>query len=249
MADGWGRIMIGTRLEKTVLAEFVECWSQLLTIGIRKGDAFSIVSGKPAHWAANDLVRRFLASDCETLFFVDSDAQIDGRTLHALRDLEEGWPFDVLSGFYVRRGWPPEAIWMSKQSDGLYKNNAVLREVTLPVDAVGLHNVLVRRRVFETLKGPDWFYYPKRDEGSTRPQMSEDVAWSEDVLKAGFSIGSTSCVKTGHYSTIATGWETHHEWLRLNNIIEKHGVDTATGAPLVPEMFVSPNGVKQMEVA
>ena len=64
----------------------------------------------------------------------------------------------------------------------------------------------------------------------------------EEALAAGFKLGSTSKVTTGHYSTIPTGWETHHEWLKANQLVEKFGVD-ANGAPINPEAYAVANGV------
>jgi len=173
---------------------------------------------------------------------------MDGNTLSKLRDLEEGWQYDILSAFYVRRGWPPEAIWMQRQPAGDYKNMAILQEITGPVDAVGLHFCLMRRKVFETLPGPDWFYYPRRKDPKEH-RKSEDVAFSEDALAAGFKIGSTSKVQTGHYSVVPTGYETHHEWLRVNQIVNKFGID-ANGKPVDPAAYVgdgAPNGKEEHE--
>ena len=130
---------------------------------------------------------------------------------------------------------------MQRMPDGNYRNVAVLQEVTMPVDAVGLHFCLIRRKVFETLPGPDWFYYPRRTRADEH-RKSEDVAFCEDAIAAGFKIGSTSVVKTGHYSTIPTGYESHHEWLKVNNLIDKFGVD-ANGAPINPEAYAVANGV------
>ena len=239
--NGWGKVFIASRREKHTMSEFTEHFDLMLATGIRRGDSYSICSGRPAHWSANELVERFLQSACDSILFVDSDAQIDGSTLSQLRDLEEGWEYDILSAFYVRRGWPPEAIWMQRMPDGNYRNVAVLQEVTMPVDAVGLHFCLIRRKVFETLPGPDWFYYPRRTQADEH-RKSEDVAFCEDAIAAGFKIGSTSVVKTGHYSTIPTGYESHHEWLRVNQLVEKFGVD-ANGAPINPEAYAVANGV------
>lgn len=239
--QGWGKVFIASRREKVTMSEFTEHFDLMLATGIRRGDSYSICSGRPAHWAANELVERFLQSACDSILFVDSDAKIESDTLSKLRDLPDGWDYDLLSAFYVRRGWPPEAIWMKRQPDGNYKNVAVLQEVTLPVDAIGLHFCLIRRKVFETLPGPDWFYYPRR----TKPdehRKSEDVAFCEDAIAAGFKIGSTSKVATGHYSTIPTGWESHHEWLRVNQLVEKFGID-ANGAPIDPDAYAIANGL------
>jgi hypothetical protein len=57
----------------------------------------------------------------------------------------------------------------------------------------------MRRKVFETLPGPDWFWYPKRVDAKEH-RKSEDVAFSEIAQAAGFKLGSTSKVTTGHYN-------------------------------------------------
>lgn len=267
--QGWGKVFIASRREKQVQAEFTEHFELMLATGIRRGDSYSPCSGRPAHWSANELVERFLQSECDSVLFVDSDAKFDGNTLSQLRDLEEGWEYDILSAFYCRRGWPPEAIWMQRMPDGNYRNVAVLQEVTLPVDAVGLHFCLIRRKVFETMPGPDWFWYPRRkpwarvagtdnqwrelidgepglvlwDKSMVEHRKSEDVAFCEEALAAGFKIGSTSKVTTGHYSVIPTGYETHHDWLRANQLVEKFGVDPVTGVPKVPDAYAQANGL------
>ena len=125
---------------------------------------------------------------------------------------------------------------MKRQPDGNYKNMAVLKETTEEVDAVGLHCCLIRRNVFEALPGPDWFYYPRRSSFDEH-RKSEDVAFCEEAKALGFRIGSTSKVRTGHYSLVPTGWETHHEWLNANKLIEKFGVKP-DGTPIVPGEFI-----------
>lgn len=204
---GWGSVYIGTRLEKTVLAEFVQDFTQLVTRGVRKGDAYGIVAGKPAQWAANQVVRDFLKSGKDSVLFVDSDAHIDADALNVLRDHEQGWQYDILSAFYTRRGWPPLAMWLTKDPHKPGYNSAtVTGEVTGDVDAVGLHFCLMRRRVFEgAAEFP--FYYPRDN-----PGMSEDVAFCIDAQARGMRMGCTSYVRTGHYSTVCWGYETHAEW-------------------------------------
>jgi hypothetical protein len=74
-------------------------------------------------------------------------------------------------------------------------------------------------------------------------RKSEDVAFSEEILAAGFTMAATSMVTTGHYSVIPTGWETHHDWLKANQLIEKFGVDPETGVPKVPDAYAAANGL------
>ena len=73
MKRDWGRVVVGTRLEKMVENQFVFAWSHLITKGLRAGDAFLMAKDRPAHQAANELVRSLLKSDYDSICFIDSD--------------------------------------------------------------------------------------------------------------------------------------------------------------------------------
>lgn len=216
----WGKILIGTRLEKQVEAAFVPVWSALITQGMRKGDAWAIVTDKIAHRAANELVRKLLKSDCDTLFTVDSDADFAPDFLSRFRDYEPGWQYDALQAFYTRRGWPPEAIWITHSGDGRYLNNIVVNpDAHAPVAVIGTHCALFHRQIFERMleERPDvpveqfdWFYYPRHS------VETEDTMLSREAERLGFRLGATTHVKAGHISRVVVAWETHQEWLAMN---------------------------------
>ena len=217
MPKGWGRIAIGTRLEKMVDSQFVKVWSRLISNGLRKGDGYIMKSDMPAHKAANELVRTFLKMNCDTLFMLDSDADVGQNFLNEFRDLEAGWGYDALQAFYTRRGWPPEAIWFKRASAGQLMQCFVFDDnFTTDVAIIGAHSVLIRREVFEKLLGgedPDrfeWFFYPRHN------TTSEDAAFSEEAVAAGFRLGATTAVKAGHITRVTTGWETYHEFLEIS---------------------------------
>lgn len=225
--SNWGTIAVGTRLEKAVEPGFLKAWSLLITGGLRPGDAWMIEDGKVAHKAANDLVRRFLRSNCETLFLVDSDAEFGPQALSELRDYEPGQEFDALQAFYTRRGWPPEAIWFKRNALGnLYQCLVYGDDVTQEVALVGTHCVLLRRSLLEGMRertaaqgvNPahyEWFFYPRHEE------VSEDAAFSMDAAAAGYRLGATTHVKFGHISRVTTGWETYQEVLELSGQNER----------------------------
>lgn len=212
MAKGWGKILLGTRLEKAVESRFFVVWSNLIAGGLRPGDAFNIIEGMTAHRASNALARELLASKCDTLLMLDSDADVGPQFISQFRDYEPGWQYDVLQAFYTRRGWPPEPIWMTDVPDqpGKMRNAIVTHpDMADSVDAVGTHAVLIRREVFETLRtGPEheWFYYPR---GGV---ISEDVAFSREAKAAGFRLGATTGAKAGHISRVTIGWATCQEF-------------------------------------
>ena len=229
MASGWGRIAVGTRLEKQVDSRFVCVWSELITKGLRKGDGFLVASDLPAHRAANHLVRGFLKTPCDTLLMLDSDADVGPGFIEEFRNVEAGWDYDILQAFYTRRGWPPEAIWLQALGMGngesdepqLVQCLVTADNITTRVAAIGTHAVLIRREVFVGLLGdadPDkfeWFWYPRGE------KQSEDVAFSLEARRAGFKLGATTSAKAGHISRVTTGWETYQEYLRLNGTEQK----------------------------
>jgi 2-polyprenyl-3-methyl-5-hydroxy-6-metoxy-1,4-benzoquinol methylase len=221
MLRDWGKIMLGVRLEKTLTDRFFTVWTELLTRGLRAGDRYAIAQGQVAHRAANSLARQLLKSDCDTLAFIDSDADIDADFLNRFRDFEGGSEYDVLQAFYTRRGWPPDAIWFQRDIDGVLKKCLVLDETTEDVAIVGLHVCLIRREVFERLLGDndpetfDWFYYPRNS------LETEDAAFSMAAIAAGFRLGATTHVKAGHISNVTIGWETYQEYLHTSGEMER----------------------------
>jgi hypothetical protein len=220
MEKSWGKIMVGVRLEKEVEAEFFRTWSLLLTYGLRDGDNWECTEGMPAHIAANTLIRRLLKSDCQSIFLIDSDCQIEKDTLHKLRDYELTREYDGIQVFYTRRGWPPEAIWFQRDGEGKLHRCEVLGETTEEVALIGTHCCLLRREIFEKMLGDedpekfDWFYYPRGH------QMTEDAAFSFEAIDLGFKLGATTYVKAHHIGHVAIGWEAYQDYLRTSGQLQ-----------------------------
>lgn len=221
MPKDWGRIMLGVRLEKMVEAPFMRAWSNLLSSGLRSGDRWEMTEGLPAHSASNALVRQLLNSDCDSLLMVDSDGDFEKDFIHRMRDHEPGFAFDVLQAFYIRRGWPPQAIWFKRDEAGTLHNCLIFGDITEEVAMVGTHCVLMRREVFEKMLGDNdketyhWFYYPRHQ------QMTEDAAFSFDAIGAGFKLGATSHVRVNHLSHLSVGWDTYQEYLQTSGQAEQ----------------------------
>lgn len=215
--NDWGRILVSTRLEKTVSARFFQVWTELIKRGLRPGDGFYSVAGRVAHKAQNDVVRAFLATDCDSLLTLDSDADVAPEFLEQFRTYEPGFAYDILQAFYPRRGWPPRAIWMKRNALGEMMECFVTDpDKTEEVDLVGTHAALFRREVFVKLLGDndpatfEWFFYPRHHEDS------EDGAFSAEAQAAGFRLGATSAVRAGHLSEILTTWNSYQEYLQAS---------------------------------
>ena len=217
----WGKVMLGVRLEKMVEAPFVRSWSNIISEGLRPGDKWSMTEGMTATAAANALVVEFLNSKCDSLVIVDSDGEFDKDFVEKLRSHEPGFAFDALQAFYTRRGWPPQAIWFKRDERGVLHTCVVMGETTEDVELVGLHCAIIRRKVFEKLLGNDkleehdWFWYPRG------VKMTEDAAFSTEALQAGFKLGATTAVKTGHIGHLSIGWDTYQEYIRTSGQIDQ----------------------------
>ena len=219
--NGWGKVFIALRYQPQLPAWTCESLIGLVQFGMRQGDRRSYVYSKTMHKAANTLAREFLESDCDSMCFIDSDAVFGTGALEELRSDPEGAEYDVLQAFTVKRGWPPEPMFLTEQPQQPGSNEKLrgLHLVTnLPldpdfiyqVDAVSLHFTLIRRSVFERLLEPEgarytyWFEY-SRDNG-------EDVTFSQNARRAGAKLGMTTRLKVGHVSEMVTGWDTMVDW-------------------------------------
>jgi 2-polyprenyl-3-methyl-5-hydroxy-6-metoxy-1,4-benzoquinol methylase len=217
MTGPWGKILVSTRLEKQVTAQFFQVWERIIQRGLQPGDGALSVRGKVAHKAQNDVVRYFLKTDCDTLLTLDSDADVPPEFIQQFREYQPGWDYDILQAFYTRRGWPPRAIWMRRNALGQMTEYFVTDPDKIEdVDLAGTHACLFRREVFERMLGDndpstfEWFYYPRHSE------ESEDGAFSKEAKAAGFRIGATSAIRAGHICEIVTNWGSYQEYLTFS---------------------------------
>lgn len=245
---GWGKILVAARLEKMIESDFFRSWTMLLTNGMRKGDRFEISQNFTAQTAANELVRVFLDSDADSIFFLDSDAMVHQKFLEELRSFEPGFEFDVLQGFYTRRGWPPEAIWFKRDEYGKLHPCIVPEDVTEEVAFAGLHCTLIKRHVFEKLaeghdpKTYNWFWYPRET------SETEDVAFSYDAIKAGFRVGATTHVKAYHITHLPIGWEAYQDYLISSGQMDQMVVYDELVSLIVKRTGLTP-GIVTAEIA
>jgi len=202
----WGKILVACRLEKYVLAQFYRSMIRLVAEGQRAGDRNTEIEGKLPAYAANYLARLLLQSDCDSILFVDSDADFAPSTLDKLRDLKDGWGFDIFQPYVTGRRWPPAAVWLVDDPERKFRMKEIRDpNVTEEVAGVGLHFTLMRREIFEDerLTRP-WFAFPEDAEENG----SEDLTFCARARALGYSIGATSKVRVGHWADVSFGWET-----------------------------------------
>lgn len=205
-AKPWGRILYATRLEKYVLAQHFRSAIRMVAEGLRPGDRCAEIEGKLPSYAANFLARVLLQSDCDSILFVDSDADFTSDTLDKLRDLKDGWNFDIFQPFVTGRRWPPLPVWLVDDPDRKFRMKEIRDpNLTEEVAGVGLHFTLMRREIFDDprLTHP-WFAFPPDAEENG----SEDLTFCMKARDLGYSIGATSKVRVGHWGDTVYGWET-----------------------------------------
>ncbi len=217
MGEGWGKIALCVRANKTVPSEFLDSWTKLLLSGPRKGDmVLPPAIGAPPHVSANRLVNRFMASTADTILFVDDDQLPEPIHLSMLRDNPESWKYDAVSGLIVRRSGAtseqtPVVMRLAGDEPRDPMDPYVYNFLTdwepgsvVEVDAVGLGFTLIRREVFGAIAASagfrgQWFMYPN-GEGS------EDVTFSRKAALAGKRMAVDTSVIVPH------GWMVYHLW-------------------------------------
>ena len=174
---------------------------RVIQLLIQAQDRYEVIIGcEIGHQIAhnrNRLVKKFLETDCEWIFFIDTDTipplNIMDMTEHKL---------DICSGYYYQ--WTQRQLMplIFKEVEGGYIAD-VGRPTDIPnvveVDATGAGCLLVNRRVFEKIEKP-YFLTPYNDEGEAL--STEDIYFFKKVKKAGYKIFLDKSMVARHVKTV-----------------------------------------------
>lgn len=221
--QGFGRIAVGVRLTSPE-PSFVGCYARLLKTGLNEDDVvLEPAIRTPAHWAATNLMRRFLSSGCDTLLMIDDDMTFPADLLRQMRENESNWRYDIVSALATQRVPPPRALVMriGDQPDlpdmlnGLYYNllvDEVTAGETMPVDGTGFAFTLIRRRVIERMTdaewGPPYTQYVQWGEGGE----GEDVNFCRRAGSHGFKVSVDGAAHVGHIGSVVYGYDEFDQW-------------------------------------
>lgn len=209
------------------LARYSEFPEQLIRIQRPEGTRLEWAVGVDIAKARNQLVRNFLTTNGQWLWFVDDDMIPQPDTLMRLL----GTPTEIVQPLVLMRKPPflPTFYSGPNQVTNLYDWRVLEPHMTLvPVDACGTGGMLIRRHVFEQLADP-WF-----EIGKIRPdQMGEDLFFCQKARAAGIGIHVDTTIPMEHLTTCAIrATKTSGEWLtevRIGNTIL--AVPAASAAP------------------
>lgn len=157
-------------------------------------------------YARNYLVRKFLDSDFEWLYFWDADVVIrDLSFIEKLLETAASMEASVVGGIYRLKS-PHKQYAGGMRSDGEIKNFTVgeLKEPQY-ADAIATGSMLIHRSVLEKLKDP-WFTIVDLPDGKVIP---EDYNFCANAQKAGFKIAVDPRFDTFHFGT--SFWQHHLE--------------------------------------
>jgi len=159
--------------------------------------AISYSRGTPIDHCRNALIDQMFGTNCEYIFFLDSDIVAPPDTI--LRLMNHHLP--VVSAIY----WIKHPTPLQKPHPALWRENAEKQAVPvidhrpgelLEVDFVGCGALLVHRKVFERIEKP----YFRWTVGFEKDGMSEDFTWCKKVRAAGFKIFCDTSLVCRHVS-------------------------------------------------
>lgn len=167
-------------------------------------------------FARNHLVKRFLETDFDWLYFWDADVVIrDISFIEKLLETAAKMEADVVGGVYRLKSSAKEHRQYAAGNNDTKGNvtnvsgiqNFLVGELKEPqyADVIATGSMLISRNVLETLKDP-WFTIVDLPEGKIIP---EDYNFCADARKAGFKVAVDPRFDTFHFGT--SFWQHHYD--------------------------------------
>lgn len=164
--------------------------------------AMETVSGPYIDSNRNRMAEDFLKSDCEWLYFWDTDVVIEDEDfLLKLIETSQKLNAPVVGAPYMLKGRDHKYV-VVRQEDGIlinYKEGELIEP--LIVQGIGCGSMLIHRSVIEELKSPYFEIIPKAG-GLEAP---EDYVFCDKVIKLGYQVACDPRVGTYHFAPAA--WE------------------------------------------
>jgi hypothetical protein len=186
---------------------------QFLTNSWQEGDVLGTRPPTLVHLARQELVDRFLETDCEWLFWCDDDV-VPPRD--ALYHLIEGGERKITAGLVhfkeepYNPNWYKNPLWDEEKEVWTYEtfHNPPANQV-VEIDSAGLACVVVHREVVEKMEQPAFSLH----------ESAEDHGFFRRVREAGFKIHGHSGVQCFHVGSDAIGTE---HWLAFNQVLHQN---------------------------
>jgi len=211
------KVVVGYPVGGSVTLPFHASMLRLLSYEEQKGNdrLLSKIQHTSGLYVADNrtlLVQRFLQTDCDWLWQVDTDIEFPANILETLVEMA-GHEKKILAAS-VPLGAYPSCAFRLTDVPGIWDPIFPLPLKPVQVDGIATAAVLIHREVFERvaeLNGQSWFhhiYLPESPAG-TPPRdfkyrsQGEDLAFSVRAREAGFAIWCAHVPGLRHYKTRA----------------------------------------------
>ena len=146
---------------------------------------------QPTDANRNFIVDRFLESECDWLFFCDSDMIPPDDIFNMLEDCKYD-NFNILSPINLIRQ-------ENKIRSNIFGEQERINENYLAVDSCGCGCCFINRKVFESMKQP-YFQFVLGEKGELK--ISENINFTNKAKKLGFDCFIDTRYKTNHLKTL-----------------------------------------------
>lgn len=208
------KIMIGIPFGRTMDYQAVQSLLQLANLRGPNEYVFALVSNSLVYDAREKIAQLFLESECEFLFFLDSDMTFHPQTVDLL--VRHNLQFVTAKAFKRVAPFMPCFYTRARYENGKPELQVPIEYGAglLPIEGAGLACALIRRDVFEQLESP--YFFPL-------PNMGEDLAFCLKLQEAGVLMYADTTVTCGHI----TSFEVFEEHFQAHRDAAK-----ASGQPL-----------------
>lgn len=205
--------------DKKVDIEIMSMFAQLPGLHPHHTFGFDFMQSSLISYARNHLVRQFLKTDFDWLYFWDADVVIrDTSFIEKLLETSVALDAKVVGGVYrLKSSAPGHKQYAAGNTDsrGNMENvsgiqNFLVGELHTPqlADVIATGSMLIHRSVLETLKDP-WFTIIDLPNGKVIP---EDYNFCADVRKAGYKVAVDPRFDTFHFGT--SFWQHHYSAIK-----------------------------------
>jgi hypothetical protein len=185
-------------------------------------------------FARNEIVKEFLASDCDVLWFLDSDVVPPPHVLDLVTEHGEHWdlagaPYPVFMTPEKSRG--PQVVFCvyTQGEEGGLHAAQVPQSGTAFVDGLATGCMFIKRAVFSKLQEP--YFEFKYDEKSRKVVEGEDLGFCRKVNAKGYQFFTDFGMACKHYKNV--------DLLEINN----YAIEFANGAVASYDAQIRPSVV------
>lgn len=169
------------------------------------GDILDVMSATTGDMARETLTQRFLATDCEWIFYADADMIFPPDILDRLL----AHNVDMVTGLYFRRDVPVLPIaYGASEHWPLCPLFEYPEKGLIPVGAGGFGCLLVHRRVFDKMRevlrpGEEFITHgPLEWKTGDYSRVGNDLRFYQNVTKCGITPYLDPTIKCGHYCEV-----------------------------------------------